>query len=128
MAEAIIEGEVERLSKRLVERALKGDTQALKLCIDRLLPPRRERPVVFKLPPISDAAAAATATSKIIWAASHGELSLTETEALVRVLEAYSKVLFVHEFEQRLSRLEEEKCNENSNATPSTAGGKAQSK
>jgi len=125
MAEAILESEVERLSRRLVERALEGDSQALKLCIDRLLPPRRERPVTFSLPPISNAAAAATATSEIISAASHGELSLAETEALVRVLEAYSKVLFAHEFEQRLSRLEEEKRNEDGNATPSAAGGKA---
>jgi hypothetical protein len=42
-AESLLEGEAERLTRKAVERALEGDVAALKLCMDRLLPPRRER-------------------------------------------------------------------------------------
>ena len=93
--------------------------------MDRLIPPRRERPISFALPRIFDASTAAKATSEIISAASQGELSLTEAEALVRILEGYSKVFFALEFEQRLSILEQEKLNETGDAPPSSTGGKA---
>jgi len=32
------------------EMALPGDGTALRLCLDRIIPPRRERPVRFKMP------------------------------------------------------------------------------
>jgi|SRR6476469_5365777 len=35
-AEALLEGEAEVLTRRAVERALQGDIQALRLCLDRL--------------------------------------------------------------------------------------------
>jgi hypothetical protein len=122
-AEALLEGEAKRLARSAIEKALDGDSQALRLCMDRLIPPRRDRPVTFVLPRIFDASVA-KATSEIISAASYGELSLAEAETLVRILEGYSKVLFAQEFEQRLSRLEEQKLNENGDASPSSTGGK----
>src|SRR3979411_1889715 len=35
--------------------ALAGDATALKVCLDRILPPRKDRPVNFKLPSIKNA-------------------------------------------------------------------------
>jgi hypothetical protein len=49
-AEALLDGEAEGLTRKAVEMALAGDTTALRLCLDRILPPRRERPVNFTLP------------------------------------------------------------------------------
>lgn len=49
-AEALLDGEAERLTRKVLEMALAGDIVAMRLCLERILPPRRERPVRFKLP------------------------------------------------------------------------------
>jgi hypothetical protein len=42
------------LAKKAKDMALAGDTVALKLCLERLCPPRRSRPVNLDLPAIGD--------------------------------------------------------------------------
>jgi hypothetical protein len=44
-AEAILNGEAESLTRKAVELALEGDSVALKICIERLVPARKDRPV-----------------------------------------------------------------------------------
>ncbi len=48
-------GESEALTRRAVEFALAGDPTAMRLCLERILPPCRERAVKFALPPIESA-------------------------------------------------------------------------
>ena len=64
-AAALLTGEAEALTRRAVELALVGDrgpsahglpVGAMRLCIERILPPCRERAVKFVLPPIESAA------------------------------------------------------------------------
>src|SRR5215468_12084488 len=54
-AAVLLEGESEALTRKAVELALEGDPTALRLCIERILSPCRERPVKFTLPPIENA-------------------------------------------------------------------------
>src|SRR5271163_1830995 len=54
-AAVLLEGESEALTRKAVELALAGDPTALRLCIERILPPCRERAVKFALPPIESA-------------------------------------------------------------------------
>jgi Family of unknown function (DUF5681) len=54
-AAAFLAGESEALTRRAVELALAGDPTALRLCLERILPPCRERTVKFALPPIAPA-------------------------------------------------------------------------
>ena len=42
--EALLEGEGEALTRKAIELAKAGDMQALRLCMDRLAPPRRDFP------------------------------------------------------------------------------------
>ena len=107
-AEAILDGEAEALTRKTIELALNGDLQALRICLDRLLAPRRERPVRFTLPPINAGADASKATAALISAVAHGELSPGEAASLVQMVEAHSRVLLVCDLEQRLSKLEAE--------------------
>jgi hypothetical protein len=48
----LLAGESEALTRKAVELSLAGDPTAMRLCNERLLPPSRERPVKFTLPPI----------------------------------------------------------------------------
>ena len=59
LAEALLYGEVEAITRKVIDKALEGDMTALRLCLDRLLAPRRERPVAFKLPIKIDTSASA---------------------------------------------------------------------
>jgi len=54
-AAVLLEGESEGLTRRAVEMALEGDPTALRLCMERLLPPCRERPLEFSVPKLTTA-------------------------------------------------------------------------
>src|SRR5881628_2649623 len=54
-AAALLAGEAEALTRTAVELALIGDPTALRLCLERILPPCRDRMVKFALPPIESA-------------------------------------------------------------------------
>lgn len=48
--EALLGGEAEKLTRKAIEKALEGDAVALRLCLDRLAPPRRAPSVDITLP------------------------------------------------------------------------------
>jgi hypothetical protein len=52
----LLAGEGEALTRKAVELALAGDPTALRLCLERIVGPYRERPVEFTMPPIRNAA------------------------------------------------------------------------
>src|SRR4051812_30238750 len=62
----LLDGEAEALTRKAVEMALDGDTIALRLCLDRIAPARRDRHVPYALPLIATAADAVTASSALV--------------------------------------------------------------
>src|SRR3954467_4305911 len=59
--EALMEGEHEKLTRIAIDKALDGDTAALRLCLDRIARPRRDAPISIDLPPARSPAEAAQA-------------------------------------------------------------------
>jgi hypothetical protein len=106
-AETLLEGEAEALSRKAVELALKGDVSALRLCLDRIVPLRKDRPVCFELPKMIESKDAVTASAAIVAAVAAGELTPTEAAELSKVIDGYSRTLQAVEFEARLTKLEE---------------------
>src|SRR5829696_8140112 len=104
--DALLEGEAETLTRKAVELALAGDTVALRLCLDRLAPPRRDRPVPFALPKLETAADAKAAAAAILKAVADGDLTPSEAGELSKLLESYTRVIEAAEFERRLEALE----------------------
>src|SRR5262249_56129390 len=51
--EALLDGEAETITRKAIELAKAGDLAALRVCLDRIAPPRKDRPVLFELPPVS---------------------------------------------------------------------------
>ena len=105
-AETLLEGEAEALSRKAVELALRGDVSALRLCLDRIVPPRKDRPVYFELPKMQEAKDAVNASAAIVDAVATGELTPTEAAELSKVVDGYARTLQTVEFEERLSKLE----------------------
>ncbi len=58
--------------------ALAGDGAALRLCLERIAPPRRDAPVTFTLPPMQSAADAAKGAAAVLGAVASGDLTPTE--------------------------------------------------
>ena len=106
LAEQLLDGEAELLIRKAIEKAKKGDTAALRLCLDRILPPRRERPVQFKLPALTSAGDAGKAIAAITMAVADGELTPTEAGELSRLVETYVRTIEAAEIERRLQALE----------------------
>lgn len=105
--EKLLDDEAENITRKAIELAKTGDGPALRLCMDRLLPPRRDRHVTFALPPIECAADAASASATLLSAVSAGEITPSEATELGRLIESYVKALEASEFEERLARLEQ---------------------
>jgi hypothetical protein len=107
---ALLEGESEALSRKAVELALAGDTTALRLCLERIAPPRKDAPIAFDLPAMQSAADAAVAAAAVVEAVADGELTPVEGAHVMGLIEAYRKTLETSELEARVAALEEIKC------------------
>ncbi len=103
---ALLEGEAEALSRKAVEMALAGDSVALRLCLDRLAPPRKDSPVQFALPRMASAHDAAEAAGAVLQAVSEGDLTPTEGVQVMGLVDSYRRTLEVTELEARLAALE----------------------
>jgi Family of unknown function (DUF5681) len=85
-AEALLEGEAEKLTRKCIELALAGDTVALRLCIERICPPRKDRPVSFPLPSINTARDAADVMSSVMSAVAAGQITPNDAAEISKVI------------------------------------------
>jgi hypothetical protein len=105
MAEALLDGEAEALTRKCIELALEGDRAALKLCIERLVP-RRARAARFDLPEIAGPGDIGPAIGAIARAAASGAIPADDGAELARIVEGCVRTLDIAEFDRRLSELE----------------------
>jgi len=105
--QALLDGEAEALTRKAMEMALQGDSVALRLCLDRIHPPRKDAPVRFDLPPMEGAESAASAMGAILASVASGDLTPSEASGLAGLVEGYRRALETTELEARLKALEE---------------------
>ncbi|MCP5074148.1 MAG: hypothetical protein GY947_12765 [Rhodobacteraceae bacterium] len=105
--EDLLHGETEGLTRKAVDLALEGDTTALRLCLERIAPPRKDSPVQFDLPAMETAQDAAEAAQAVLQAVSAGELTPVEGAAVMGLIEQYRRTLELTDFEKRMQALEE---------------------
>ena len=103
---ALLEGEAEALSRKAIEMALAGDGMALRLCLDRIAPPRKDNPVPFPMPHMATAHDAAQAAGSVLEAVSLGELTPAEAAAIMGLVDAFRRTLEVTALEARVAALE----------------------
>lgn len=105
--ESLLEGEAERLGRKAIDMALAGDTSALRLCLDRIAPVRRGRPVRLPLPDIVTASDVSAAQAAVVAAMARGEITTDEASDVTRVLDALGTVIERRDLEARIAALEE---------------------
>ena len=103
----LLDGEATALSRKAVELALAGDPTALRLCLDRTVAPRRDRPVELSLPPINSAADILGAIKAVADAVGRGGITPGEGFALSQMIESFLRAIDASDFDNRLRQLED---------------------
>jgi Family of unknown function (DUF5681) len=105
-AEMLLDGEAQALTRKAIERALAGDVTALRLCLERIVPVRKERPLRLALPSLTNAGDAARAIAAITGAVAAGEVTPGEAADLSALVSSFAKTLETSELEVRIAALE----------------------
>ena len=94
------------MTRKAIEKAKEGDTTALRLCLDRIAPPRKDRTIEFELPEVTTPADVLKAAGALLVGAATGQLSPSEAAELSKLLDGYRSALTAVDLEARIARLE----------------------
>ena len=104
--QALFEGEAEAISRKAIELALAGDITAIRFVLERIMPPRKDSPVLIDLPQIDNAKDTSQMAGAVLNAVAVGEITPIEAAEVNRSVETYIKALEINDFELRLKALE----------------------
>jgi|SRR4051794_26109655 len=88
-AEALLSDETEKLTRKAVEVALTGDVNALRLCLDRIVPPRRELTFNIELTRLGSLQDASRAMADVLSSVAAGEITLSQGIELGKLIDLY---------------------------------------
>jgi hypothetical protein len=102
----LLDAEGEALLRTAVALGKSGDAGALRMAIDRLMPPIKERFLKFDLPPIESVADLPMAIAHVVKAVSKGELTPSEGTALTGMLGTMRSAFALVDLAGRLEAIE----------------------
>jgi hypothetical protein len=105
-AEAALFEHAQELVDDLVARAKRGEPAAMRLCMDRILPAGRGRPLPIELPPVRSTEDAQVAAGVIMDALKQGALSAREAVDLINVVGALTRLNGAIELIKKMARRE----------------------
>ena len=108
-AETLLDGEAENITRKAIQSALEGNCIALRICMDRIVPPRKDRPIHFELPAIRSANDATKASAALVAAVAEGKLTPSEASELAKLIDTCVRSIEATDFEERLVKLEQAK-------------------
>jgi hypothetical protein len=108
VCEQLLEGEAEDLIRTLVEKAKGGNIQALGMCLDRLLPARKERCINLESRPITGLQDLPIQYQDITSAVAEGRITPSEGESLSNILTSHAQVMERVNLDQRIAALEDQ--------------------
>lgn len=100
----MLESNADALVHKAIEMAKDGDAVALRLCLERIFPTLRpvDRTIEIDLP----AGSFRERGEVVLEAVSHGAITPSEADALMKTLSAQVRLIEVEELESRLAALE----------------------
>jgi hypothetical protein len=103
----MMQGEAEAVTRKAIDLALAGDSVAMRLVMERLVSPIRERPVTLAMPKISAASDLIAAASALTDAVASGDITPGEAASLSTLVGNVSKAIETIELSERLAKIEE---------------------
>ena len=104
--EELLGDQHEKLTKAAIDKALDGDTAALRLCLDRIAPARKDSPITMTLPKVETVRDAVAASQNILAAVAAGEVTPDEAARVMALLTAHKSLVEVGDIEGRVAALE----------------------
>lgn len=104
--EALLQGQHEALTQAAISAALGGDMTAMRLCLDRIAPPRKDAPISFELPRIETAADTLAASTALLQAVAEGTVTPDEAGRVMALLTSHKALIEAGDLEARISALE----------------------
>ena len=102
-----MEGQLGQITQTLINAALGGDLAAIRLVLERLVPPCKEKVLPqIHLPTVTDAQSLPKLTAAVLEAVSRGDLTPGEANALASLVGSHGKAIELAELEDRLAALE----------------------
>lgn len=92
-AEALLEGSLEKICRRIEEEAVNGNMHAVKMILERFLPPRKDRLIRIDLPAIKAYEDVLSASNFILSSVCKGEISPPEGEGLSKAIALHAQIL-----------------------------------
>src|SRR5215831_18345584 len=117
LAQNLLSEGAEGIARKVIALAEEGDMAAIRVCMERLVPPIKHQPVAVELPPLEKAADSVEALACIAAAVAAGHLTAAEAAELAKVVDVYVGALASRAFDERLSALEK-----GTNGTPGVPG------
>ncbi|WEJ31994.1 DUF5681 domain-containing protein [Devosia sp. SD17-2] len=106
--EALLDGDAEAITKKAIALAKKGDSTALRLCIERIIPARRGRPMSLPdMPKLTSVGDVPGVVAFIMQSVAEGDITADEAGDLTAIVDRYVKAVEATEHEARLKALEE---------------------
>jgi hypothetical protein len=106
MAQELLNSYAEPIIRKCMAIALKGDSKALQLCVDRILPARRELPIKIGRLSLGTAAELSKASELVTQKVAEGRLAPGQGQAFAELLEQRRKIIETDDLERRLQALE----------------------
>jgi hypothetical protein len=106
VCEQLLDGQAEQLTQKAIELAMKGNINALRLCMERITPPRKERSINLDLRPVESPHDRPIHFDDIITAIAQGNITPTEGECLSNILTSQIQTEEQRDFDRRIAELE----------------------
>lgn len=106
LAQELLESYSEPVVKKCLQKALMGEDKALQICMDRILPVRRDLPVKLGKVPVRTAADVSKASEIVLQKVAAGELTPAQGQAMAELIDMRRRAIETEEFEHRLKAVE----------------------
>ena len=104
---ALLEPSVPDLVAKAKEMAMAGDVAALRLCLERVLPPLKAMDSPVQIEGLSGTQGLSEQGGEVINAMAEGSINPSEAATLLKALADQAKIVEVEELEKRITALEE---------------------
>lgn len=103
---ALLDEKTEALTAVCIEKALDGDMAALRLCMERIVPVVKDRPVNFDLPDgLLDLEQATQAGARVLEAMAAGSITPREAGDVMAILSKYTDMVYMRDIEEQLEAI-----------------------
>jgi len=107
LAQSILEDDLEAVCQKAISEAKKGNIQAIKIILDRILPPQKDKPIHIEIPNIETPSDILKSANELTQAVANGSITPSEGEAFARILDSHAKAFEIHDIENRLKAIED---------------------